>query len=494
MIAIYGTGEAARRLRYQCEDLGLLITFHIDRGKKGQGELCLGRRILSPAEAERVSEGIDYIVIGSMWRDDIAEWLEDFYPALSSKLISEESLGSIKILEDKLRAKPHFPSIVFLSHDKLSSWHGVGLGMERYLGWVPKHKWKNVYTQGHNVNSESNLKLANFLSVDEKEAKVSTWRGKPSDHTIIYSTAFSESELDSLRALAKQITPKPKVIQHFTDYLPRDEMKFLSTYRGIAALIDYHLVYDQTLYDYLSRKLPRISFELVTTLAQTPIYKCSKKKKPSPKKDFGDFVMIGNIWNTQLMDFIDSSWNELSRLRLTSPIHWYSHSTSYARLAAKRSTLPLSVSWEGFTDNLETTLQHYKCALVFVGNEKESKTNYERFSVPSRIIDFMKAGLPFITIGPVDSAAVRFCRYYGIGATVISTTPVAVAGEINKLMQNKKWKEESLNSTHEILKKNFTLSTLKFRSMLYMDWLFDEVVGLNSGLNLTSDSQISPGE
>jgi hypothetical protein len=257
---------------------------------------------------------------------------------------------------------------------------------------------------------------------------------------------------------------------------------FIADYQTIANFIDHHLVYDETLYDYLSARMPAIPFRLITTLAQSPSNENQGNHFAANLQEPSGFVMIGNIWNVKLLDFINSTWSELGELGSMRPINWHSHPASLERVISKGAPLPPLVSWQGYAHDIVRTLRNYEVGLIFVGDGLVSRTNYERYSVPSRIIDFMISGIPFIVIGPKDSAAVKFAERNNVGAAVVSSRALETAADIYRLLQDREWIEKSPAQALAVFKRDFTLGSLRLGSCGFVEWLYRELAGLDFNL------------
>ncbi|MFC1456635.1 glycosyltransferase [Microvirga arabica] len=66
-----------------------------------------------------------------------------------------------------------------------------------------------------------------------------------------------------------------------------------------------------------------------------------------------------------------------------------------------------------------------------------------RYSIPSRVLDFMATGLPFVGTLHRNSAAFRFCSDLGLGEHIACRTVVEVADAIQHLANDHHWSSRS---------------------------------------------------
>jgi hypothetical protein len=117
------------------------------------------------------------------------------------------------------------------------------------------------------------------------------------------------------------------------------------------------------------------------------------------------------------------------------------------RRSGIRSYDPISV--RGFIPSAEQRDQALsKCTIGFIPGPLSSPESNARskYSIPSRILDFMAIGLPIVGTLHPDSAAFSFCRNFGLEDWLFMDDPNQVARALAALANPQEWEKSSQKS------------------------------------------------
>jgi len=108
-----------------------------------------------------------------------------------------------------------------------------------------------------------------------------------------------------------------------------------------------------------------------------------------------------------------------------------------------------SISVRGFIPSAEQRDQVLsKCTIGFIPGPLSSpeENTRSKYSIPSRILDFMAIGLPIVGTLHPDSAAFAFCRSFGVDDWLSMNDPDKIAQALMTLANPEEWEKSSRKS------------------------------------------------
>lgn len=171
-------------------------------------------------------------------------------------------------------------------------------------------------------------------------------------------------------------------------------------------------------------------------------------------------VMIGNVWNRHTLPYLGRTWNIASGCLQTPSmlpnINWYGPAHAHERLA-NLCTIPACVAYRGHLEDsaLANTLRRASFAVLPFDPSPVACTSYSRYSIPSRIADYLAAGLPMFAIAPGQSPTAQLVLESGAGIVVSGFDSVAVAKALVEFVMDGRRRAEmsnhALNFAHQHL-------------------------------------------
>jgi hypothetical protein len=127
-------------------------------------------------------------------------------------------------------------------------------------------------------------------------------------------------------------------------------------------------------------------------------------------------IMLGNIWNPEMVLVTKQLWRECqSNLPGLAPIQWICHQAGVLRIKNLGIELGPEIEWAGEVpeEDLQETIRESDLAIIPVSVKMPS--DYERYSVPSKIGELAAIGIPMIIISGSMSATTRYANDFAVG-------------------------------------------------------------------------------
>jgi len=358
--------------------------------------------------------------------------------------------------------------ILILSNETLNESHGTGVLLKRYFGAFPSRHLFSLYMQ--KSGNEPWLKQSFRVTLLGSKGKQSIEEFlKQSNFVpdIIFSTAVWESDLELLNLTLKVVGPKVPVIQFFMDLMPFQEQSFFDQLRELSPSVHSIWALTQPMQRILSSELGR-SVEHITGLH----LKLPKDLLFRETRDNGEkfrTVMIGNFYNPDMVPFMREFWKQCRALLPgLGPIEWYVDASKAQGLFEEEVLDPgLEFIWRGFFAGalLRERLIGADLALLPFNCGERASSNYQRYSLPSRISEYASAGLPVFAFATKDTPLSKFVMETGCGKV---TTGVSIEKSVEafvEYVEDTKARENAGKRGLKLAFENFDLD--RFRSWFH---------------------------
>lgn len=348
-------------------------------------------------------------------------------------------------LRPALAGDQSLPRVAIVGGESLSGTHGTGWVMSRQLQTYPRELILDLHFQQQGeslfrelalpikflgpVNSfqfelrsmtERKLRSArepfrNFPGAESYQfcplpSNFKAYGGVPQ---IIYSTVFSNLSLNFLDFVHRRMPYRIPVLQHFLDFQPEDEATFVSLWRRIQPWVREVWALSPRLAKRLENLL-QCQVRVVSCLHQ-PLTDTFKKNYAELNPEFRA-VMIGNLWQRNLLPHLESLWKAARHFPDLSleAIKWYGSPRRFVELAVDPMDLTEIVDGGLLaTEHLCSTLVGAELAILpFSSN---AANHYSRYSLPSRLSDYCAAGLPVFALASPGSQVWEYVHHHGIG-------------------------------------------------------------------------------
>lgn len=222
---------------------------------------------------------------------------------------------------------------------------------------------------------------------------------------LVYAICWGAEGLATLVAVMNAYPGVPLVL-HLHDFWPSSTPAFPALLRELAPRTTAIWTISRALGAYVEKTTGR------ATEVESPFHITVPPPRVLPhRSDAAQFrtIVIGNFWNDALLDDVKNLWRACRRqLPMLPPIAWHCHSDGVAQLRARGRTPEPELQPAGFLrgEDLWNALAGADLALVPFSRGAEPASDYERYSIPSRLTELVAAGLPlFALTGPATPLA-----------------------------------------------------------------------------------------
>jgi glycosyltransferase involved in cell wall biosynthesis len=414
---VYGAGAAGRAaLAALRHDAARLVVAFADSDPLKQGTRVEGVHVV---DLDAFPAGwFDEVVVASQaWRE-IATSLAARGVPRERILVYQPGDGRLKAPFTAAPARRAAPSVLVLTDDCVSPGHGTGAVLMRHLAGYPgplshvylRRKgdpfWPDSYALSIGGRGE-----AGSLTPDDVATRLAAGGRTPD---LVYANVFGEPGLQALEALLDTLGPVP-VIQHFHDWLYADLGAFERTLAAVAPRVSEFWA----ITDALGRQIAGITGRDVITMNT---FKCDIS--PVWKREHRDLdhrfrvVMLGNSHMPWVLHHVREAWRIVGRdVPGLGPIQWYGYPTSALYVREAGVEIEPEIEYYGYLNArvLHEQLCAADLALIPFNIGDEPEYHYAAYSVPSRITEFLNAGLPIVAAAGRGTETSRFLTGHGIG-------------------------------------------------------------------------------
>lgn len=167
-------------------------------------------------------------------------------------------------------------------------------------------------------------------------------------------------------------------------------------------------------------------------------------------------VMVGSLWYRQGLRCLAEAWEELTRqvpeleLVYVGPEHQLNYLPQVLRKV---------VNYAGYMPNQEVEKILVTCHLAYLPGPclPIEQEHYSRYSIPSRITDYLMIGLPVVTFLATGSATETFLKPLVPGGVRIANTSSAIIKAITSLGQDTKTWQQASDLVRDFAHDNLTI-------------------------------------
>ncbi|HEX2852751.1 MAG TPA: hypothetical protein VHO24_05890 [Opitutaceae bacterium] len=358
------------------------------------------------------------------------------------------------------------PRVLVFSEGAISRSHGTGTIFERNFAAYPPEKLANWFfglsedpllPRSLNLNAQR-WPRGNFSPPATLFAKIwnrlfakaagrqwcvpvnhasirDTVRAQNERFDLVYAIVLTREGFDVLAAVLDGLGPRIPVILQIQDFFPRAHFGFWNAVRRVAPRISEAWVVAPSIARAIAPHLPGKPVRV------DPLFNL---ELPRPAKtehrEFGpDFraVVLGNFWNPTLLADLKAAWR-LCQQRLPGlpAVRWHCHPAGLERVRAAGFTPGPEVEPGPFLsgDALFAMLREADLAVIPFSREDEPTTDYERYSLPSRITELAAMGLPIFCLTGQLTPLCDYVTKHGIGRCAPAGDPLRAANALSELI------------------------------------------------------------
>ncbi len=444
-IVIFGAGEAGRRaLAHLRRSAGREVLAFADNNADRHGALVEGLRVITPESLPACD--VDRIVVASQAHKDIVVQLRRLGFATSRIEIYNPGADRCEPLAPPAAG---LPRILILTDDCIAPSHGTGAVLLRHFAGYPRELLMHGYLRlkgdpflphSYKVASLSECAAAGPVSGTERPPMnalqlIAETRAALGGVDLVYSNFFGEAGLTFLRELVDVLDPSIPVVHHVHDLLTEEDDRFDGLLRDVSPRVAEFWAIGPGLGERVTRVTGRRVVPMNTfSCPITPTFKQSHRELD---RTF-TAVMLGNSHMPWVLDKLRDVWAEVRRRHGVGPIRWYAYPTSVLYVERAGVRVEPDIEYYGYLN--DRVLHEHLCdadlAIIPFNITDEPEYAYARYSIPSRLTEFMNAGLPVIAAAGAQTEARRFMVEHGVGdcATIANTADFTT--ELLRVMQS----------------------------------------------------------
>lgn len=241
-------------------------------------------------------------------------------------------------------------------------------------------------------------------------------RAQSVEFDLVYAIVLTREGFDTLGAvLAGLVRPVPVILQ-IQDFFPHAHFGFWRAVRRLAEHVAEVWVVAPSIARAIAPHLPGkpILVDPLFNIAVPPVAKISHRQISA---DFRT-VVLGNFWNPQLLDDLKAIWRDCrAELPGLPPVRWHCHPNGIARIRAAGFTPEPEIEPAPFLsgEDLVMLLQDTDLAIIPFSRGETPNSDYERFSLPSRITELAAVGVPVFCLTGADTPLYDYVTARAIG-------------------------------------------------------------------------------
>jgi glycosyltransferase involved in cell wall biosynthesis len=370
------------------------------------------------------------------------------------------------------------PTILLLVDDGISPGHGIGAVLLRHFADYPREKLHHTF---HNLKGDPFLPHSQQVSLgtggDDALPTVPQYlaalRAKGVQIDMIYAHVFGETGLGMLRQCIEVLGDGVPVVQHFQDILYADKERFAAQLRELSPRITEFWAIGEAIRAEVAEIVGR-EVEL------TNVFQCDIK--PTWKKEHRDFsadftaIMLGNSHMPWALDGLRKVW---ARIRADhpglAPIKWIAYPSSTLYVQKAGVVFEPDIEYYGYLN--DRVLHEHLCAadlaIVPFNIADVPEYHYARYSIPSRLTEFMNAGLPIFAAAGMKTDTYSFIMKNGIGLCATLANEDDFYRKLSAFLRKKMLREQLGKQARAYAEKNCDITQ-------YRKWLYDRIAKLCS--------------
>jgi hypothetical protein len=488
-IVIFGTGSGGQRAWHAAGDFeGIDVVAFADNDPAKHGTRIHGRPVWSAEQLAAGSSSWDYVLLASQWHAEIAEGLACLHVSRRRMLRFEpvSGPGLLRRLAERRRpnekvqagtelwARSRLPKVLILTFETLNDNHGTGVLLKRYFGDFPPSHLFSLHHKDSGLPwlaQSAQIEETGVRAVRAVTAALARARFVPD---VIYATALHEADLELLRAVLAAVKEGTPVVQHFMDFIPNDEDAFAAKFRRLSPRITEVWALTDSLQRMLGARFAR-PVELVTGLLQR-ITAGYRQEHRGFDRSFRT-ILVGNFYNPGVVPVVRELWARCrERLPGLGPIEWYVAPNRLQDLLDGGTDPGLDLVWRGFFTGtrLAKILREADLGILPFNHGTEATSNYQRYSLPSRLAEFASAGVPVFALATHDTPLAAFVQAHGLGQVADASEIETVTEQLTRFIKDREARAACGAAARRLAEEQFEIG--RFRS-----WINGRMLALMHG-------------
>jgi len=291
---------------------------------------------------------------------------------------------------------------------------------------------------------------------------------------LVYSVSYSETGLGLTDYLCSGLPAHVPVIQYFLDYhippgisMDRYLRRVLNRATEIWAMTEEIAEAIRPLAQRLGKKIklqPGFHLEMPITFKREhrrigPHFRC---------------IVLGNFWMPPMAHVLKNIWGRVqARVPGLEPIRWLCHPRGVEEVKKVVGNLGPEIQYAGHFsgEELEQKIADADLAIVPFNASSTSKSNYSRYSLPSRLTELLAIGVPVFCIADATTPLAHYIKQNDLGIVFDGEDEEALSKRLLEFMSDAEARRSASARARQFAKREFQLKP-------FQDWLYAHLATL----------------
>lgn len=298
----------------------------------------------------------------------------------------------------------------------------------------------------------------------DRRAIATALASTPFSPELIYAIAWSAEGLATLDAVAAAY-PRVPLLVHFHDFWPGASPSFVPLLQRLAPRLTVAWAVSPSIARFVRQLTGRpCSVESQFHIELPALHRTTHRAADASFRT----VVFGNFWSHDLLSDLKAVWRSCrERLPWLPPVQWYCHPDAVAQIRAAGLAPEPEVQPMGFVtgEAIWSTLATADLALIPFSHGAEPASDYERYSMPSRLTELAAAGLPVFGLTGPNTPLAEYLAEKRIGRSVPASSTAEAAQALSDLFLDTETRATLGRRARALAESEFPLR--KFQDELY---------------------------
>lgn len=351
------------------------------------------------------------------------------------------------------------PRLLIFSESALSLSHGTGIIFRREFATYPAEKLENWFigrSEEPFIARHLDLNLRRWpargwwppavplaklwnrsgaritgraWSVPVNATALSAAAAAGGEFDLMLAIVYSRAGLEALRAVHAGFREPPPLVLYLQDFFPNSDWGYWRALRRLTAHATEVWAVSDSIARAVQQHLGRPALNIPPFHLELP---AAAKQEHRPFSAGFRAVVLGNFWQIVLLNDLKAIWRAVrAQLPALPPVRWQCPAAGIERVRSGGAEPGPEVEPAPFlsSEELFAMLCDADLALIPFSRGRRPATDYERYSLPSRLTEICAAGLPMFGLTGENTPLADYITTHGLGRFApAADTAAAAAG------------------------------------------------------------------
>lgn len=357
--------------------------------------------------------------------------------------------------------------------DRLANWF-IGLAEEPFISshldlnprrWPARGWWPPAVPLAKLWNRSAARISGRAWSVPVNRSALRAAAAAGGGFDLVYAIVYSRTGLDALRAVHDGLGPRLPLVLQIQDFFPHGDLGFWRALRRLAPRVTEVWAVSDSIARAVRHHLKRAV--RVDPLFHLDLPAAAKQVHRPFTADFRA-VVLGNFWQAALLDDLKAVWRAArAQLPDLPPIRWHCHPAGIQRICAGGLEPQPEVEPAPFLtgEALFAMLRDADLALIPFSRGQQPATDYERYSMPSRLTEICAAGLPVFGLTGANTPLADYLATHSLGRIAPAAETATAAAGLTGLIRDHAARAACGRAARALAERQFPLAP-------FQEWLY----------------------